>query len=88
MRFPLAALFFLISSFIFFVFFVVASVIVGETHDALLPFAQDLSTGDAVNLIGLMPLALGVICAIFFLTGILLIFVLDALGDDYEYYYR
>lgn len=88
MRFPLAALFFLISSFIFFIFFVVASVIVNETHDALMPLATDLPTSDAANLIGLMPLALGVICAIFFLTGILLIFVMDALGDDYEYYYK
>ena len=36
----------------------------------------------------LLPTALGILCAIFFVTGILLIFVVDALADEPEMYYK
>ena len=43
MRFPLAALFFLIGSFVFFVVFVVSSLLLGTVGDALQPFVDELN---------------------------------------------
>jgi len=84
MRFPLAALFFLIASFIFFCFWAVMSYYLDTIQDALLPTAP----ADAIANLNLLPTAFGFICAIFFIAGILLIFVMDALADEPETYYR
>jgi threonine/homoserine/homoserine lactone efflux protein len=35
-----------------------------------------------------IPMAFGIICAIFFVTGLVLIFVLESWSDEPEYYYR
>ena len=87
MRFPLAALFFLISAFIFFILWRVGSLLIDTTYDAMEPLSEGLPAGYA-SLIALLPTAFGIICAIFFVTGILLIFVLDSLADEPETYYR
>ena len=81
MRFPLAALFFVISAFIFFCYWVFSSLIVNTVADAL-PSSQ------ADHIIGMIPWALGIICAIFFVCGLVAVFVLDSLADEPEYYDR
>ena len=88
MRFPLAALFFLISSFIFFVSWAVTSYLLSSVSDAMSPLAATLSSSGATDIIQLLPMALGIICALFFITGILLIFVLDSWSDEPEMYRR
>ena len=88
MRFPLAALFFLITSFIFFVSWAVTSYLLSSVSDAMSPLAATLSSSGATEIISMLPTALGIICAIFFITGILLIFVLDSWSDEPEMYWR
>jgi len=84
MRFPLAALFFLIASFIFFCLWAIMSYYLDTIQDALLPTAP----ADAISILNLLPNAFGVICAVFFIAGILIFFVMDALADEPETYYR
>ena len=88
MRFPLAALFFLITSFIFFVSWAISSYIITAVDDALTPLSTGFSTSNFSNLVTLLPTAFGIICAIFFITGILLIFIMDSLADEPESYWR
>lgn len=88
MRFPLAALFFLVMSFIFFVSWAVASFLINATKDAMTPLAADLGSAEYDAMLVLLPTAFGVICVIFFLVGILLIFVMESLADEPEYYTR
>ena len=87
MRFPLAALFFLITSFIFFVSWAVTSYLLSSVSDAMSPLAATLSSSGATDIISMLPTALGIICALFFITGILLIFVLDSWSDEPEMYF-
>ena len=86
MRFPTAALFFVIACFIFFVLWAVSSYFIGATVDVMSPLAEDLSTDSYRDLLGLLPWAFGIICAIFFVTAIIIIFVLESLSDEPEYY--
>jgi len=88
MRFPIAGLFLLISSFIFFIFWAVSSFLLGEVGAAMGPYAEQLTTDNYGNMLNLLPWAFGIICAIFFVTGIILIFIMDSLADEPEYYYR
>ena len=88
MRFPLAALFFLITSFIFFVSWAVSSYIITAVDDTLTPLSTGFSTSSFSNLVTLLPTAFGIICAIFFIVGILLVFVMDSLADEPEMYWR
>ena len=90
MRFPVAALMFIVTAFIFFVCFAVSSLLIGETHDALDPYVDDVTMekGKLSYLHDLIPTAFGVIGAIFFVTGILLIFVFSSLAEEPELYYR
>ena len=88
MRFPLAAIGFLVTSFIFFVLWAFVSLYITTVVDALTPLAADLSDSTVTGYLTLLPTALGVFCAIFFFVGIILIFVLDSLSDEPEYYPR
>jgi len=88
MRFSLAALFFLIASFIFFVSWAVSSYVITEVDNALTPLSTDFSTSNFADLVTLLPTAFGIMCALFFITGILMIFVLDSLADEPETYWR
>jgi len=88
MRFPLAALFFLIMSFIFFVSWAVSSYLLSAVGDAITPLSASFMASTQGEFITLLPTAFGVICALFFLIGILLIFVLDSLADEPEMYWR
>ena len=88
MRFPLAALFFLIMSFIFFCAWAVASALLSAVSDAITPLSTDFMASSQGSFITLLPTAFGIICALFFIIGVLLIFVLDSLADEPEMYWR
>ena len=91
MRFPLAALFFLVASFIFFLCWAISTFFLSTVSDGLSIAVPLLSSSsqDSYNAIAnLLPWAFGIICAIFFVTGILLIFILDTLADEPEMYWR
>lgn len=88
MRFPIASLFFLVFSFIFFVCWAVASYMLGTLTDEMGKHTYLLGSfsGEYESLLALLPAAFGVISALFFVFGILLFFILDALSDEYEVY--
>jgi len=87
MRFPLAALFFLIGSFIFFCFAGFSYFLITNIDDALSPLGAAYDS-TYQNIVTILPTAFGIIAALFFVAGILLIFILDSLQDEPEYYYR
>ena len=86
MKYPTAALFFVIGCFIFFCFWAVASYILGTTVDALSPFGEQLASDNFNNMISMLQWAFGIICAIFFVSALVVVFVLEALSDEPEYY--
>jgi hypothetical protein len=86
-RFSIAALFFLISSFIFFISWAVSSLLLNEVYNALSPYSASLGS-EYSGLITLIPYAFGIIAAIFFVCALLFIFVLDSLADEPEMYWR
>lgn len=82
MRFSLASLFFIGVGFAFLALWGIFSFVLSEVNDALLPGPTGASTT-----MELLPTAFGVLCAIFFITGIVLVFVLDSLADEPEMYW-
>jgi len=86
MRFPRAALYFLLASFIFFIMFVVCTRIMTEIDTGVEPFDDDLGATyeDEMSLIAT---SFGLISILFFVVGILLVFFLESTSDEYEYYY-
>ena len=91
MKFPISALLFLILSFIFFIVWAVSTLLIDTVYNAMSPLGSMLSVGDNSNyqaLISQIPLAFGVICVLFFVVGIILIFVLESWSDEPEYYWR
>ena len=84
MRFPVAAVLFIVTSFIFFTWFAVSYLLITSMDDALSPTAP----AGSLEVINLLPTAFGVIGIIFFVAGLLLIFVIDSLSDEPEYYFR
>jgi len=88
MRFPLAALFFIIASFVFFAGFGMSSWLIDEMGNGLQDNVDSLGNSTLNNLWTLIPSAFGIIGALFFIVGVLLIFVLDATADEPEYFYR
>lgn len=87
MRFPLAAVLFIVGSFIFFTFAGVSYYLMSTIDTAI----DSLSPGyDATfqAIVDLLPTAFGVIAILFFVVGLLLIFVLESLSDEPEMYYR
>ena len=88
MRFPAAALFFVIACFIFFVLWATTSLLLSKVGGAMQPLADGLSTSNYGDMLDMLPWAFGIICAIFFVSAIVVVFVLDSLGDEPEIYYR
>ena len=84
MRFPIAALLFVISAFIFFVIYAVGSRLISFVVNALSPTAP----AEALATMTVIQTAFGILAAIFFIVGIVLIFVLDSLADEPEKYWR
>jgi len=87
MRFPTAALFFLVAAFIFFAFFAISSLLLTSVDEALDNVDSGMSS-DYHTIKDLLPTAFGIIGAIFFVVGIVLIFIMDSLADEPEYYWR
>lgn len=87
MRFPIAAVMFLVGSFIFFIFFAATSYIQTNVMEALDPLDDDLDQ-TYHDEITLLSNAFAVIASIFFVVGLLLIFILDSLSEEPEYYWR
>ena len=88
MRYPIAAIGFIVAAFIFFVLWAVSSFLITTTVDAMTPLYAAVGNATLTGYLTLLPGAFAVICAIFFFTGIVLIFVLDSLSEESEYYYR
>jgi len=84
MRFPIAAVLFIVASFIFFVLWAVSSFLLDSVADALIPFA----TSEATNIITLIQNAFGIIAGLFLVTGVILFFFLDSIADEPELYWR
>ena len=87
MRFPLAALFFIVASFIFFICFAVSFFLM----DAVSTGVSSIDSGlpaEYQAIKTLLPSAFGIIGCIFFVSGLLLIFILDSLSDEPEMYWR
>jgi len=88
MRWVLAALFFVVASFIFFVYWAVSTYLVDQVHDALIDDAEALGSSGLNDTFATLPVALGIICAIIFVVIILLHYVMDSLSDEPELYWR
>jgi len=88
MRFPLAALFFIVIGFIFFVIYAVSSYLINTVKDTMTPLADSLGSASYNNLLAVIPYAFGIICVLFFVVGIILFFVLDATAEEPEMYWR
>lgn len=88
MRWPLSALFFVIASFVFFVFWAASSYLISQVHDAMVPFAAELGSSEYNGLLAVLPTAFGIISIIFFVVGILVLYVVDSLSEEPEMYYR
>lgn len=84
MRFCLASLFFIVVGFIFLAIWGFFSFYLDTIYAALAPTAL----GNSLALMENITLAFGVICALFFIVGIVLIFVLDSFADEPETYWR
>ena len=85
MRFPRAAIIFMVSAFAFFIMFAISSRMITEVGTAVDPHDNTLPASYNETM-ALLPTAFGVISAIFFVCGILAVFFLDSLGEEYEYY--
>ena len=86
MRYPMAALGFVIACFVFFVLWASSSLLINEVHEAMQPLARNMDSNDYNNMLNMLPWAFGIICAIFFVCAIIFVFVLEALSDEPEYY--
>jgi len=84
MRFSLAAILLIAGSFIFFTIWAVMTFVLREVTDALAPTAS----GMVLHYFDLIQLAFGVIAALFFFSGLILVFIIDATADEEEMYWR
>lgn len=84
MRWSIASLFFICVGFIFFALWAILSLFIDTVYDALYATAPV----DAQTILDLLPTAFGVLCALFFVTGIILFFIMESLADEPEMYWR
>ena len=87
MRFPRAAIMFLIAAFVFFLMFAVSSRIINETDQALDTYDSGYDS-TYQNIKTSISVAFGLIALILFVVGVIITFFVDALGTEYEYYPR
>lgn len=91
MRFPIAAIMFLVASFVFFIIWIIITYFISVTYNALSPLSSTINVADQSSFLddlGMIQMAFGIICVLFFIFGIILIFVLESWSDEPEYYYR
>lgn len=86
MRFPRAALIFLVSGFVFFSMYAVSNLLMTEFSDAVAPFDSGYDS-TYQDLKSSLPDAFGLISVIMFVM-VIIVFILDSLGEEYEYYPR
>jgi hypothetical protein len=84
MRWSSASLFFVCAGFVFFALWALFSRYLNEIYDAMYAGAP----AGAQTIMDLLVTAFGVLCALFFITGILLFFFMDALAEEPEMYWR
>jgi len=84
LKFPLAALYLVIFGFVFLIMFGIGSLLLSSMDDALSPTSPDSQFDYQVDII---IAAFGVIGAIVLVTGVI-VFVVESLSDEPEYYYR
>jgi len=89
MRFTIASLFFIFASFFFFISWAVTSFMLNEMYTAMsnAGASQNLNA-NFESIISLMNTGFGIICVIFFICAIVVVFVLDAFADEPEMYWR
>jgi len=86
LRFPLAALFLVIAGFMFLIFFGVGGFLLTETEEAL--EANDDGLDNQFNYqLDLIITAFGIMAAILLSMAVVL-FIIECLSDEPEYYYR
>jgi len=84
MRFPRAALVFLVTAFVFFFMWAVSSRLITEFDTAISPYDSGYdSTYQDIN--SIIPTAFGIVSAIMFVM-VVIVFIIDSLGEEYEYY--
>ena len=88
MRFPLAAMYFIIIGFIFLAIWGVSSYMISQFGLALDPFVEEINESGLNDLMTTIPYAFGIICVLFFVVGIVLFFILDANAEEPELYWR
>jgi len=91
MRFPLAAIGLVVAGFLFLAFWGFGSFLITETDNALDNVMNNLEPSSQTEVngyISLLTTAFGVIAAICFVSAIILVFVLESLSDEPEYFYR
>ena len=86
MRFPRAALIFLVSGFIFFACYAISNKLIDEFSTATGDFDSGYDS-TYQNIKTSIPAAFGFISAIMFVM-VVVVFFLDSLGEEYEYYPR
>lgn len=91
MRFAIAAVLFIVAIFGFFIGFTIGSYTLDHIYTALETPANNLlesnNSASYLNTSTLIKTGFGIICSIIFVV-ITLIFILDSLGDEPEYYWR
>jgi len=86
LRFPTAALFLVIAGFMFLAFFGVGSLLLSEMEEAL--EANDDNLDGQFNYeVDIIITAFGVIAAIMLVMAVV-VFIVDSLSDEPEYFYR
>lgn len=90
MRWAIAAVLFVIAIFGFFVGYAIGSLLITDIYTSLEPHGNQLTAGSATgyfNIATLLRAGFGIICAIVFVV-ITLIFIMDSLSEEPEYYWR
>jgi len=85
MNYVVSAVFFLVASFIFAICWAVTSFMLDEIATAMGGFAAGMPAADTISL---LSWAFGIFCVLFLLVGIVLIFILESMRDEPEYYYQ
>ena len=87
MRLPGAVLGLLISSFIFFIFYVIGAIMLSEAYTALSSAGTGLG-GTYQYELSSITTAFGVICVLLFVIGIIVLFFFEVTAEEPETYYK
>lgn len=88
MRFPIAAIFFILTSFIFFIAWAVSSFFINTIKTNLQDQVTALGNSQLNDMWTTIPTAFGVIGVLLFVIGVVLLFFLDATRDEPEHFWE